>query len=139
MNVINIIPSDYKGDPRKALGYAWQDYTTKTPGIDVIVENTGHGIDYMSAARAKMADMGVVAAYINCMWCGGFSGEITATQEPKAVEQPAPLSVEEVAANEHNSERIEIADQDLWNAKHPGYCPKCHTFCYGDCEATTQN
>jgi len=135
MNVINIIPSDYNGDPKKALGYAWQDYNTKTPGSDVIVERTENGIDYMAAARAKMAEMGMTKAYINCMWCGGFDGEITATEEPKAVEQPAPLSAEEIVANEHNFERAELADQDRRNQKHPGYCLKCHSFCYGDCEA----
>jgi len=135
MNVINIIPSDYSGDPRKALGYAWQDYATKTPGVDVVVENTGNGIDYMAAARAKMAEMGMVKAYINCMWCGGFDGEVTATEEPKAVEQPAPLSVEEAAATEINFERVELAEQDRRNAQHSGYCPKCHSYCYGDCQS----
>lgn len=133
--IINIIPSDYKGNPQSALGYCWQDYAAKTPGSDVVVECTDKGIDYMASAQAKMAEMGVTTAYINCMWCGGFSGEITVNAKPKAVEQPAPLSVEEVAVNERNFERAELAAQDRRNEKHPGYCPKCHTYCYGDCEA----
>ena len=133
--IINIIPSDYNGNPQKALGYAWQDYDLKTPGNDVVVERTDNGIDYMAAARTKMAEMGVSVAYINCMWCGGFSGEITATEEPKVVKHQAPLSLKEVAVNEHNYELDELAEQDRRNAKLPGYCQKCHTYCYGDCEA----
>ena len=26
-------------------------------------------------------------------------------------------------------------DMDRRGADHPGYCRKCHTYCYGDCEA----
>lgn len=26
-------------------------------------------------------------------------------------------------------------EQDDRNAHHPGYCRKCHTYCYGDCQA----
>lgn len=134
--VINIIPSDYEGDPRSALGYPWQDYATKTPGHDVIVDRTENGIDYMGAAQAKMAELGVTSAYVTCMWCGGFSGDVTSTtEEPKAVDQPAPLSVEEVAANERRFELDELARHDRRYENHPGYCKKCHSFCYGDCEA----
>ena len=25
-------------------------------------------------------------------------------------------------------------DLDARNAQHPGYCTKCHSYCYGDCE-----
>jgi len=139
MTIINIIPSDYNGDHKKALGYAWQDYDTKTPGIDVIVDNTWSGIDYMAAALAKMAEIGVTMAYINCMWCGGFSGEITAAEELREIEQPAPLSAEEVAVTEHNFEHTELADQDRRNENHQGYCPKCHTYCCGDCETNQKN
>lgn len=135
MKVINIIPLNYKGNPQSALGYCWQDYATKTPGSDVVVERTDNGIDYMTAARAKMAELGVSNAYVNCMWCGGFGGEITVDEEPKAVEQPAPLSVEEVAANEHDFERAELAEQDFRNKNKVGWCTKCHSYCYGDCEA----
>jgi hypothetical protein len=34
-----------------------------------------------------------------------------------------------------HSEENETADLDSRNADFPGYCAKCHTFCYGDCEA----
>jgi len=131
MTVINIIPSSYTGDPRKALGYAWQSFSTKTPGVDIVVEDTGKGINYMAAARDKMAEMGMTKAYINCMWCGGFDGEITATEEPKAVEQTAPLSAEEVAINE----QAQMAENDRSKKGHVGRCNKCHSYCFGDCEA----
>lgn len=133
--VINIIPRDYHGNPQTALGYAWQDYTSKTPGIDVIVEHTKTGTDYKGAARAKMAEMGVTKAYINCMWCGGFSGDITNTDNPVTVEQPAPVTITEVAENERAAEESSLADMDKRNTGRIGWCTKCHSYCFGDCEA----
>jgi hypothetical protein len=32
---INLIPSDYDGNPRDASGYAWQNCEKKEPGYDV--------------------------------------------------------------------------------------------------------
>ncbi len=135
MKTINIIPSDYKGDPKKALGYCWSDYMTKTPGDDVIAEITDDGIDYIAVAKAKMAELGVEEAYINCMWCGGFKGEITSDNANTVDAQPAPLSFDEVAANEAISEKMELDMLDSNNKTHPGWCTICHTYCYGDCEA----
>lgn len=41
----------------------------------------------------------------------------------------------ETAARETSAEADDLADQDARNAGYPGYCTKCHTYCYGDCEA----
>ena len=49
---------------------------------------------------------------------------------------PAPTAgstAEETAMSAAAAESADLADQDRRNAGKPGYCPKCHTFCYGDC------
>jgi hypothetical protein len=133
MTVINIIPDDYEGSPHNALGYAWANYETKTPGHDVVVGRTSNGIDWRGAAESKMAELDVTEAYVNCMWCGGFDGAIKIECAVETVEQPAPLTMEEVAANEHAAEQADLEDLDRQYEKHPGWCKKCHSFCYGDC------
>ena len=134
MQTINIIPADYNGNPRNALGYGWQDYATKTPGVDVVVERTENGIDYMGAAMAAMREMGITEAYINCMWCGGFSGMIE-VGAIDAEEIAAPLAAEEVAAYERAADEDALTEMDRNNHGRPGWCNICHSFCFGDCQA----
>jgi len=40
----------------------------------------------------------------------------------------------ETAMREQMEETAALAEQDARNAQHPGYCTKCHSYCYGDCE-----
>jgi hypothetical protein len=47
--------------------------------------------------------------------------EIKATEERKKEEQ------------EKEMEKIETMERERQN--HPGWCNKCHSYCYGDCEA----
>jgi hypothetical protein len=47
----------------------------------------------------------------------------------------AGSTLEETAIFEKTMDIIELAEQDRHNASHPGYCKKCHSYCYGDCEA----
>lgn len=42
---------------------------------------------------------------------------------------------EETASRVRLSEQIELAESDERHKNHPGYCKKCHSFCYGDCES----
>lgn len=44
-------------------------------------------------------------------------------------------TLEETVAQVQTAEIIELAEMDERNASHPGYCKKCHSYCYGDCEA----
>lgn len=44
-------------------------------------------------------------------------------------------TLEETAGMEKMSETIALMEQDKSHAHHHGYCNKCHTYCYGDCEA----
>jgi hypothetical protein len=41
----------------------------------------------------------------------------------------------ETAAAERRAEEIDLMEQDARNADHPGYCTKCHSYCWGDCDA----
>ena len=44
-------------------------------------------------------------------------------------------TAQETIAQVATAEKISIAEMDAKNESHPGYCRKCHSFCYGDCEA----
>jgi len=133
---INIIPSDYKGDYTKTLGYCWSDFATKTAGIDIIVEVTDNGIDYAEAVKKAIKENGADSAYVNCMWCGGFSGIIKADADAVAVveikKESAPLTMAEESAI---SKTIEIIEQKSNSNTHAGWCDKCGSYCYGDCES----
>ena len=52
---------------------------------------------------------------------------------PSAGAQAGISTPEETAIHAAAAGNADIADQDRRNAGKPGYCPKCHTFCYGDC------
>ena len=132
---INIIPSDYKGDYKNTLGYCWADFATKTAGIDIIVDVTDSGCDYASAAKKAIKENGADSAYVNCMWCGGFSGIIKGDTETDAIDvdvkkYSTPLTMEEEAAQATITDRIE---QRTETNTHAGWCYKCKSYCYGDC------
>lgn len=134
---INIIPSDYEGDYKKTLGYCWADYATKTPGLDIVVDVTNNGVDYTTAVKKAIKDNGADSAYVNCMWCGGFSGIIegdeTDDDNANTKKESAPITIDEEYAQ---SKIIEIIEQKTNpNNKHVGWCNKCNSYCYGDCEA----
>ncbi len=128
---INIIPDDYKGNPQEALGYCWTDIKNKIAGIDVVVKCTKDGIDYKKAAQKAMEENGIKTAYINCMWCGGYSGTMDIDNPTAQTEKTiVPVTMEEEAAQTKIIESV--ADR---NIKHVGWCDKCRSYCYGDCEA----
>ena len=136
--VINVIPSDYNGNPQAALGYAWQDLENKTPGSDVIaIKDPETGIDYKAAVKAKMAEMGITKAAYNCMWCGGVWDVMELSEQEPTPEKTEASGEEltETAAIVAALEKIEIEEQEARSKHHAGYCIKCHTYCYGDCDA----
>lgn len=137
MNIINIIPSDYIGDPRKAIGYCWQDYKSRAPGIDIIVPRDKiNGIDYTSAAKKAMREAGLTEAYITCMWAGGFQGDININDDPaQSGALSMPLNAAESIQAEYTAIRLDEMELAELNILHPGFCSHCHGFCYGDCEA----
>lgn len=44
-------------------------------------------------------------------------------------------TLEETAAMEEMNDKLALMEQDNRNSHHHGYCNKCHSYCYGDCEA----
>jgi hypothetical protein len=67
--VINVIPANYPGDPKKAKGYCWSNYETKEPGLDIQKDQ------WESAALELVKENNAKKAWINCMWAGGYTGE----------------------------------------------------------------
>ena len=106
--VINVIPEDYNGDPKKTLGYCWSDYANKTPGIDVTKEN------WRAETLKEIKRNNAKRAYVNCMWSGGYVGEY-----PK---------VEKVT-----KETKKIAAKKETHGT--GWCNRCDSYCFGDCQA----
>jgi len=53
----------------------------------------------------------------------------------KSKNENSGSTLAETYAQEKMLEKAELTEQDRLNEDHPGYCPKCHTYCYGDCEA----
>ena len=47
----------------------------------------------------------------------------------------AGSTTEETAAQVSIADKHDLIDMDNRHKNHPGYCTKCHSFCYGDCEA----
>ncbi len=137
--VINLIPSNYEGDPRKALAYCWQDYSTKTPGKDVVVD-ISNGVDWKAEAKAAMKALGIKEAFVHCMWGGKLEGtfKIESDEETEESTILAGDGMVETAAVVASDERIENAVISDRNQSHPGWCDKCQSHCYGDCEANEQ-
>jgi hypothetical protein len=50
--------------------------------------------------------------------------------------EPTTDAVETIEETASQLDTNETADLDSRNVNLPGYCTKCHTFCYGDCEAS---
>jgi len=163
--IINIIPKNYKGDPKAALGYCWQNIVKRIPGND-FYGGLQDCLDDLEAKHGPVAikkcpsNLGTVSdtaktrhddreiditdvetiAYINCMWCGGSSYDVF------VIPVDAKASEASEAANPGGDiaetvESVKLAAKkkaDLMNAKHnnhKGWCEKCHSFCYGDCES----
>lgn len=109
MRVINIIPVDYSGDPREALGYAWAELVMdgykvnpekSTPGEDILggheqiqnlmqqLKNEFGDIVAINQQDSEFREQaGEKIAVINCMWCGGATMTIYKKVEAQAVTQ----------------------------------------------------
>ena len=153
---INIIPTDAPDTYRNALGYAWQDYANKVPGDDrrgefktyqqVILDLEAQGITCVDAKNFnQIPDGAEIVVRVDCMWCGGAS--VIGYALPKEVEVEAQTETtvncenpgeepQETASIFAMQERLYEVELDAEHKDHPGWCNKCHSFCYGDCEAS---
>lgn len=166
MRTINLIPTNYDGNPRDALSYSWAtlvmdgcgvDKAKSIPGEDLSInaeecyamleaehgpiaihDNSSYG---WLSNEAKTRDGKTVnindctpVATINGMWCGGINVTVYAVADAPAKEsamttEPMVITGAEAAAFDEFFESIE----DKANEHNFGYCKKCHTYCYGDC------
>jgi hypothetical protein len=69
------------------------------------------------------AAMGIIAE---------LDAEVSKTEEQIALEQ---AEAERKRIGEENLARMEAEYKERSN--HPGWCDKCHSYCYGDCEANS--
>lgn len=149
---INLIPDNYGGDPHEAMGYCWEklemdskyrvDVEQSIPGED------WHGVDSDEALDRLESEYGPVAirnddsygwlknvaetrdgkeldisecaklATINKMWCGGRNLSVYLAADAKEMPKKEPKPKKRVGS-----------------APHSELCPRCETYCYGDCEA----
>ena len=104
-------------------GYA--DFTLSRNGQDCGNINTQYGAIYLDGNEFLGVDRDYIQYLINAAL------EIDTTDVTSAGSTP-----EEAAHFIATSEKIALGEQNERNSKHPGYCTKCHSYCYGDCEAS---
>jgi len=157
MDVINLIPKDMEGtDYRGSIGYPWQDLDKRIPGQDRpltafqddlqaicdeyrqkygpihVVVMDGYSLRPVNDNGEILWDdnypwhtRGECVAQINGMWCGAMTHLIVRGDRP-IVEQKQGADI--------------LVDDGMWAPDEPehgenGYCRKCHSYCYGDCES----
>jgi len=149
VDIINLIPEDYAGDPHNALGYMWADYKNRVPGTDIVFpqgealaeydrifaeyrckygEITVTEIDgYFESVDDQHIDIGAEyrVAVVHGMWCGSATRYIY-----KGIHRP-------VARKPSTSVLVDDGNIHYGEPTHGvnGYCRRCHSYCWGDCEA----
>lgn len=112
---------------RAEEGYA--DYTLTRDGKVVGEINTQYcalildGYEYLGCDRDELAPL---------------LGQIFKNHKSRFPQKHWPHEgdlLQETTIREDFFEEIAIAEEDERNRNHPGWCTKCHSFCYGDCEA----
>ena len=73
--------------------------------------------------------------YLGCEGIEELLNSAWAINDIREISTNAGEMIEETAAIISNAEKFELSEQDDQNKNHFGYCNKCHTYCYGDCEA----
>lgn len=149
---INIIPTNHSADYKNALSYiAGED---RIGGIDtfnsVRAELEAQGLVCVNPANMQtimsLPKEKILVARVSCMWCGGddlvayrLPGEtVTESSESAAVIDHYSITAGEelceTAAMVRIEEKLTAMDLAEENKHHPGWCNKCQSHCYGDCE-----
>jgi len=114
---------------RAPQGYA--DYTLTRDGKRCGEINTQYcalmldGYEFLGCDREEMRPL------LDQIFADGKSR----FDRPENDSEPAGDSLAETAANVHMDETISDMGMDADHKGQVGYCTKCHTFCFGDCEA----
>lgn len=113
---------------RADQGYA--DYTLTRDGKTCGEINTQYAALVLDGYEFLGCDREELHPLLNQIFADGKS-----RFDRKTSHEPAGDSLIETAANVRVSEKIAEMEMDDRNKSHPGYCPKCHSYCFGDCEA----
>jgi hypothetical protein len=60
------------------------------------------------------------------------------TPSPKTENTQSGDTLEETAAAVRLMDRVDEIEENERNKHHPGWCTKCHSYCYGDCTASQE-
>lgn len=150
---INLIPENYTGDYRKASGYNWANIVMDDSGVDREKSVPGEDmhIKYQECLDKLVEEYGMIAvrddsgygwaknnavtmdgrevpigdvtriATINGMWCGGPQCSVFLVDEscPSVVRKRSEADLVVLDVN-----------------RGVGYCDKCDSWCFGDCQAS---
>lgn len=84
----------------------------------------------------------ILVARVTCMWCGGAS--FVAYRVPSAHDSITDITPgnQNPGEESHETSAIVKADEQFYlagidqeNKNHPGWCNRCHSYCYGDCQS----
>jgi len=123
IDLTGIIISD-----RANHGYA--DYTLTRNGQRIGELNTQYcalvldGYEYLGCDRDEMTPL------LNQIF-----DDYDNNRFPQPKDNSTGDTLTETAANVRLIEKIADMEQDDRNKNHFGYCKKCHSYCYGDCES----
>lgn len=104
-------------------GYA--DYVLARNGVKCGILNTQYNYVYIDQHEFLEVDRELLRGLLQQAWSLPSSDACLSPGETR----------EETRSTADLAESTIISDQHQRNREHPGYCPKCGTYCYGDCEA----
>lgn len=119
--------SDIVISRKSGEGYANFILKRKRNGIECGSYNSQYGSIYLDGNEFLGVDKETVAHL--------FADVLSKKFETLEKTMSAGDTLEETAAVVTMGETIALMEQDESHAHHHGYCNKCHSYCYGDCEA----
>lgn len=110
-------------------GYANYILTHRATGVTAGEINTQYSALFLDGCEFLGCDRGELAPIYDQIFINGED------RFDRPDVGPAGDTLEDTAATVRVLDRMEEAEENDRNKHHPGWCPKCHSYCYGDCEA----
>lgn len=145
---INIIPVNHSANYKDALAYV--EGEDRIGGIEEYrfarQELEAQGMTCIEPRNNELLPVGaVVEARVCCMWCGGAylvgyrmpegSAAVVASPVLCPASQNSGEETHETAGIVAMTEKLQAVEMAATHKHHPGWCNKCQSYCYGDCEA----
>lgn len=147
MRVINLIPENYEGNPREAIGYCWDEVVTTEDGYGIDRSLSSPGEDLHLSLNACLDMLEEVYGLIVMRKYNNFGPGETRDGLEKQISDDA----QEVAfingmwcgGPMHRIYRltncVEMVKEPVEDTedqeKSFGWCDECQSYCYGDCGA----